>query len=126
VIFDSNVKVSFPSKLKLGSNVFVGNNDTLRCEGGIAIADGTAIAANAYLLSYNYLFATTTFDRSSKKTQPIAIGSNCLIGAYSVILPGVQLGNNVIVGACSIVTKSFPHNVTIAGNPAQIIKKNVL
>lgn len=40
----------------------------------------------------------------------------------SVILPGVKLGDNVTVGAGSIVTKSFPDNVIIAGNPAKIIR----
>ena len=36
-------------------------------------------------------------------------------------MPGVVLGDNVIVGIGSVVTKSFPSNVVIAGNPARII-----
>jgi maltose O-acetyltransferase len=47
------------------------------------------------------------------------------LGANSIILPGVQLGDNVIVGAGSVVTKSFPGNVIIAGNPAKIINQNL-
>lgn len=34
----------------------------------------------------------------------------------------VTLGNNVIVGAGAVVTKSFPDNVVIAGNPAKVIR----
>ena len=54
---------------------------------------------------------------------PITIGDNCWIGAGAIINPGVTLGNNVVVGSGSVVTKSFPDNVVIAGNPAKVIKK---
>ena len=55
--------------------------------------------------------------------KPITIGNDCWIGGHAVINPGVTLGDNVIVGSGSVVTKSFPSNVIIAGNPAKIIKK---
>ena len=55
--------------------------------------------------------------------KPIAIGNNVWIGGGAIILPGVTLGDNVVVGAGSVVTKSFPNNVAIAGNPARIIKE---
>ncbi len=49
------------------------------------------------------------------------IGDNCFLGMNAIIMPGVTLGNNVIVGAGSVVTKSFPDDVVIAGNPAKVI-----
>ena len=55
--------------------------------------------------------------------KPITIGDDCWIGGRAVILPGVTLGDNVVVGAGAVVTKSFPSNVVIAGNPAKIIKR---
>lgn len=51
----------------------------------------------------------------------ISIGNNVYIGNSSIILPGITIGDNVIIGAGSIVTKSFPSNVIIGGNPAKII-----
>ncbi|GEM62180.1 hypothetical protein SF1_01620 [Sphingobacterium faecium NBRC 15299] len=51
----------------------------------------------------------------------IKIGNNVYIGNCSIILPGVSIGDNVIIGAGSVVTKSFPSNVIIGGNPAKVI-----
>ena len=53
----------------------------------------------------------------------MTIGDNVWIGGNAVILPGVTLGDNVVVGAGAVVTKSFPSNVAIAGNPAKVIKE---
>lgn len=51
----------------------------------------------------------------------IEIGSNCLIGANSIIMYGVTIGDNSIIGAGSVVTKSIPENQVWAGNPAKYI-----
>lgn len=52
--------------------------------------------------------------------EPVYIGNHCLLGANSVILPGVCLGPHTIVGAGAIVTKSFPKGYcVIMGNPAK-------
>ena len=55
--------------------------------------------------------------------KKVVIGNNVWLGGGVTILPGVCLGDNVVVGAGSVVTKSFPKDVVIAGNPAKIIKK---
>jgi acetyltransferase-like isoleucine patch superfamily enzyme len=61
-------------------------------------------------------------DWSSVARAKIQIGNRCWIGFDAVILKGVILGDGVVVGARSVVTKSFPSNVVIAGNPARVVK----
>lgn len=53
----------------------------------------------------------------------IEIGNNVFIGMDAIILPGVSIGDNSIVAAGSIVTKSFPPNSIVGGNPAKLICK---
>ena len=67
-----------------------------------------------------------TFKDSLELGKPVTIGNDCWIGGQAVINPGVTLGDNVVVGSGAVVTKSFPSNVVIAGNPAKIIKTEQL
>lgn len=41
------------------------------------------------------------------KSAPIVIGDYCIIGANSVVLPGVTIGEGATIGANSVVTKSL-------------------
>lgn len=69
----------------------------------------------------NVLLGRKSPDVSADKLI-IEIGDNCYLGTGCSIMGPLTLGNNVTVGAGSVVTKSFPDNVVIAGNPAKIIK----
>lgn len=51
----------------------------------------------------------------------IIIERNVFIGTGTIILKGVSIGENSVIGAGSVVTKSFPKNSILAGNPAKII-----
>ena len=53
------------------------------------------------------------------------IGKHCFIGARSIILPGIQIGDESIVGTGSVVTKDVPPRCVVAGNPAQIIRRDI-
>ena len=84
----------------------------------IEIGDNVLFAPKVHVLAHD---ASTWNDTGYSRIAPVKIGNNVFVGANSIILPGVVLGDDVVVGAGSVVTKSFPSNCVIAGNPAKII-----
>ena len=53
----------------------------------------------------------------------IIIGNNVMIGADSIILPGIIVGDNVIIAAGSVVSKNLESGFIYAGVPAKKIGK---
>jgi len=84
---------------------------------GIHIGEYSYVAFGAVLLAH---------DMASNKRSSVIIGKKCFIGANSIILPGVTVNDNSVVAAGSVVSKDVPPNAIVAGNPAVIIKENIL
>jgi acetyltransferase-like isoleucine patch superfamily enzyme len=90
---------------------------------GVHIGENTLVAGGSIVLSHDHCkrvgdnqpFLTDTY-----------IGKNCFIAVKVIILPGIKIGNEVIVGAGSVVTKDIPSNCIVAGNPAKIIRENIV
>ena len=67
----------------------------------------------------------TIGNRYPHGTAPI-IGKNVYLGSGSYV-GGVKIADNVIVGANSVVVKNIEEEcVTVAGNPAKVIRKMTL
>jgi acetyltransferase-like isoleucine patch superfamily enzyme len=58
--------------------------------------------------------------------DPVIIGSNVFVGTNVIILKGVSIGNNTVIGAGSVVTSSIPSNTFAAGNPAKVLRSDIL
>ena len=98
--------------VKIGSNVHIlGSYIDPLFPFLIEIGDNTTLT-DAKVLAHD---ASTNKCLGCTKMRKVKIGSNCFIGARTLILPNVNIGDNVIVGAGSVVTKNIPPNSVAVG-----------
>lgn len=56
----------------------------------------------------------------------VVIGRGAVLGIGAVILPGLRIGANSVVAGGAVVTRDVPNNVLVMGNPAKIVKENIV
>ncbi len=110
-----NWLVQHVENLELGFKTDVGAFTYINAKYGVTIEDYVQIG------SHCSVYSSSTIDN---KYGRVILKKNCKIGTHSVIMPGITVGENSIIGAFSFVNKNIPKNVTAAGVPAKIIKKN--
>ncbi|GAK02628.1 transferase hexapeptide domain protein [Geomicrobium sp. JCM 19037] len=86
--------VMYPERISVGSNTIIGFS--------------TTILAHEYLID-------------EYRLGDVVIGSNVMIGANSLILPGVTIGDGAIVSAATLVHKDVAPGAFVGGNPMQVI-----
>lgn len=90
----------------------------------VTVGDNVFISVGAKFICHDG--AVLPFRRNQPTLElaaPIEIGANTFIGMGAVVLKGVTIGSDCIVGAFSVVTKDVPSGHIVAGNPARIVKR---
>ena len=109
--------------IEAGENFYVNYNVVILDVCKVKIGDNCLIAPQAGIYTAAHPLDAAVRRSGLEYGRPVTIGNDVWIGGGARILPGVTLGDNVVVGAGAVVTKSFPSDVVIAGNPARVIKK---
>ena len=117
-------------KVSIGRNVHI----TVFCNvaggtKGIIFEDFSTLAYGCHVFTQSDDYSGKTMTNSTvpkkfkteiKKT--VHIGRHCIVGAGSIIFPGVTLGEGTSVGASSLITKSTQSWSIYFGIPAKRIK----
>lgn len=103
------LKVRKNAKIKLDNRVFLNYGCMLICHESIHIGEGSIFGPNVLVYDHDHCFGQgKTLEEKAFSTAPVKIGSNCWIGANTVILKGVTIGDNAVVAAGSVVSKDVP------------------
>ncbi|QOY52682.1 acyltransferase [Candidatus Sulfurimonas baltica] len=106
-------KIISPENLKIGKNVWIGENAILDASGGLEIGDNTQIGLGVYIWSHDsYKSAIMGINTKENKKGIIrkktTIGKNCFIGGPSVIMPGVSIHDKCVISPMSVVYEDLP------------------
>jgi len=127
MFIEPSFRCDYGINIKVGDNFYANFDCVLVDYGPIEFGSDCMLAPGVHVYSATHPLNSgyrqmTDMPNYFELTAPVKIGNNCWLGGACIINPGVTLGNNVIVGAGAVVTKSFPDNVVLAGNPAKVIR----
>jgi len=135
VLIDDFVFLSARKKMRIGHHVHISCFTSITGGEEFTMGDFSGISQGCRILtgSEDFLhwgFGNPTVPEVFRNTtrSPIHIGRFCVVGANSVVLPGVRIGEGATVGACSVVTRDLDPWGVYVGNRriAERNKKGVL
>jgi acetyltransferase-like isoleucine patch superfamily enzyme len=126
--FDEYKGSKYTPEIIIGDNVVFNPDCHIGCINRIEIGNNVLFASKVFIEDcYHGEIDKSSLEipphqRKLYSKGPVVIEDNVWIGEGVAILPDVRIGKNSIIGANAVVTKSFPPNSIIGGNPARIIK----
>ena len=120
VIIKPKTKITFPWRLAIGENSWIGEETWLLNLDRITIGENVCISQRSFLCTGSHDWTKSSFDLI---TKPINIENGVWICANVFIGPGVTIGENSIIKPGSVVSQDLPPNMIHGGNPCVPLKK---
>ena len=115
--------------IEIGKYVHIGCHSVLLGKEEIILKDFSGVSINCTVLSSSadfsgeYMTNPVIPDKFiSVKSAPVIFGRHSILGAGSVVLPGVSFGEGATIGAQSLVKTSIKSFEIWGGNPLRFIK----
>jgi acetyltransferase-like isoleucine patch superfamily enzyme len=122
VILYNGSYLDCPERIFFGRDIYVGPEAYFMADGGIRIHDNVIFGPRVSIFTANHKLSHVDYLPYGPTTElgGVTIRSNCGIGAYSILLPGVRVGEGAFVAAGSVVSRNVPPLALAAGNPAVV------
>ena len=82
----------------------------------ITVEDHAIIGYDATILCHEFL-------QEEYRTGEVVVGKRAMIGAGTVVLPGIEIGAGAQIAANSLVAQDVPAGATVAGVPAEPVDR---
>lgn len=120
---------AFGARVSIGRHVHMAAGVYIFGGGGVMIDDFAGVSARTIIYSTNDDYSgehmtgpTLLPEFTSVTTAPVHIGRHAVLGAGSVVLPGVVFGEGSVCGALSLIKQNVSPFTIVAGSPAREVK----
>lgn len=89
----------------------------------IALGDDVTVTDGVRFLTHDGSTCLFTDERGARYQRfgRITVGDRVFIGVGTIILPGISIGSDCVIGAGSVVTRDIAPGLVVAGNPARVL-----
>lgn len=119
VLVRASARVTYPWKVVLGDNCWIGDHAELYSLGPIDIGASAVVSQKSYLCAGTHDTSDVTFPLVA---SAIRVEAEVWIAADCFIAPGVTIGAGAVIAARSTVLSDIPGGVIAAGIPATVRK----
>jgi acetyltransferase-like isoleucine patch superfamily enzyme len=130
VRIDDFCVISPGSSLKIGNNVHIAVFSSIIGKGDVIMEDFSGLSSRVAIYSSTDDYGGSALTNPTVPEEftnvfsgTVHLKKHVIIGAGSVVLPGVTLEEGVAVGALSLVNRSCEAFKLISGIPAKVIKE---
>jgi putative colanic acid biosynthesis acetyltransferase WcaF len=113
------VEVTYPWKVSIGDNSWLGDDVTLYSLGPISIGANSVVSQNVYICAADHDYSDAAFPI---RARAVTIGDQVWIASDAWVGPGVTVGDGTVVGARSTVVADLPPGMICVGSPCRSIK----
>jgi maltose O-acetyltransferase len=109
-------------RIIFGDNGLLGIGSLINAsKGKVIIGNNVAIAPHVKIFSYSHHYESGKNANECYKIMDVIIEDNVLIGAGSIVLPGVIVKKGSVIAAGAVVNKTVEENWVVGGIPAKKI-----
>ncbi len=115
--------------LRIGNHVHISAYVAILGRAGVDIGDFSGLSVRVTILSSTDDFTglamtgpTIPDEFRSTIDLPVIVSQHVVVGAGTIVLPGVTIGESAAVGAASLITTDVPPFTLVAGVPAHQLR----
>lgn len=123
VIIRPSARVTYPWKLSIGDNAWIGDDVVLYTLGEIVIEHDVVVSQGSYLCAADHDYTAVDF---TIRARPIRIRQEAWVASQVFVGPGVTVGEGAVIGARSAVFADMPPRMVCMGSPCVPCKPRVV